>query len=79
MKVMNDQSPVLTCDIGFCLSLLHLQVFDSKESGPIAQACCQSRNAACELIWRQIHPHQVRSYTQSLKNMFDGSRERIPI
>jgi len=64
-----DQFPVLTCDIVFCLSLRFLQVVDPKP------ACRQSRNAACELIWRQIHLKGCKS----LKNMFDGSRERIPI
>jgi hypothetical protein len=73
-----DQFPVLTCDIVFCSSLRHLQVVDSKKAGRFAPACRQSRNAACELIWRQIHPPK-ESCIQSLKNMFDGSRERIPI
>jgi hypothetical protein len=51
MKVMNDQFPVLTCDIVFCLSLRHLQVFDLRPPVPIAEACRrQSRNAACEFI-----------------------------
>jgi hypothetical protein len=83
MKVMNDQFPVHeTCDIVLCLSLGHLQVSDFRKSRPIAQSCSQSRNAACELIWRQIHPGKNRvkeTCIQSMKDMFDGSRERIPI
>jgi hypothetical protein len=49
MKVMNDQFPVLTCDIVFCLSLWHLQVLNPHD--PVVEACRrQSRNVACEVI-----------------------------